>query len=101
MQDYNQWAKEMNVGAYYVPPTPPASGHYFNASVYKMKKQKLGIMKRLLKLLGFFLFTLIMSSCTRYVNSGGGGCGVWHPKKFEKFKVFPTRSHPMYRMGVH
>lgn len=82
--DYNQWAKEMNVGAYYVPPTPPASGHYFNASVYKMKKQKLGIMKRLLKLLGFFLFTLIMSSCARTyspykaANTGGLKCSKWN-----------------------
>lgn len=23
-----------------------------------------------------------MSSCSRYVNAGGGGCGVWMPKKF-------------------
>jgi hypothetical protein len=83
MEGYNKWANEMNVGAYYVPPTPPANGHYFDAKVYtKSKKQNISIVKRLLKLLSFFLFTLIMSSCSRYVNSGGGGCGVWHPKKY-------------------
>lgn len=55
MEEYNKWANEMNVGAYYVPPTPPANGHYFDASVYtKSKKQNLSIMSSLLKLLGFF-----------------------------------------------
>lgn len=100
--DYNQWARQMNVGAYYVKPTPKPSCHYFDSSVYtKSKKQNFNVMNLFKKLLGFFAVIIIMSSCSRYVNAGGGGCGVWHPKKFENFKVFTTRSHPMYRMGVH
>lgn len=102
--DYNQWAKSVNFGAHYVPPTPPASGHYFDASVYtKSKKQNLSIMKLFKRLLGFFLFTLTLASCSTYINVAGEGsrCKVPAPRKFERTKVFPTRSHPMYRMGVH
>lgn len=86
--DYNQWAKEMNVSAYYITPTPPASGHYFDASVYtKSKKQNLSIMKLFKRLLGFFLFTLIMSSCARMytpykaANTGGLKCSKWNRVK--------------------
>lgn len=52
------------------------------------------------KLLCFTCILIFLSSCNRYVNGGGGGCGHWYPKKFEKGKVFPTRSHPMYRSGI-
>jgi len=100
MKNYNQWANELNVSAYYIKPTPPASGHYFNSSVYCKPKSNI-FMKLFRKLLGFIAVLILMSSCSRYINAGGGGCGVWMPKKFEKGKVFHTRSHPMYRMGVH
>ena len=34
------------------------------------------------KLIFIIIIGLFMSSCNRYVNTGGGGCGVWHPKKY-------------------
>jgi hypothetical protein len=37
-------------------------------------------MKKITLILIIALFT--MSSCSRYVNTGGGGCGVWMPKKY-------------------
>jgi hypothetical protein len=54
------------------------------------------------KLLFIIIIGLFMSSCSTYINVGEGGrCKVPAPRKFERTKVFPTRSHPMYRMGVH
>lgn len=105
MKDYNQWASELNVGAYYQKPMPKPTCHYFDTSVFKQSlnnnsKQNLSIMKLFKKLLGFLAVLILMSSCSRYINNGGGGCGAWYPRKFEKAKVFVTRSHPMYRMGV-
>lgn len=35
------------------------------------------------KLIFIVIVGLFMSSCNKYVNSGGGGCGVWHPKKYK------------------
>jgi hypothetical protein len=54
-------------------------------------------MKKTMLVLLLGIFTL--TSCSHYVNGGGGGCGHWYPRKFEKTKVFPTRDHPMYRHG--
>lgn len=34
------------------------------------------------KLIFIIIIGLFMSSCSRYMNSGGGGCGVWMPKKY-------------------
>jgi len=55
------------------------------------------------KLLFVVVLGLFMSSCSYYVNVSGnkGGCKVLAPRKFEKTKFFPTRNHPMYRVGVH
>lgn len=41
-------------------------------------------MKKLIVLSVIILISL--SSCSRYINNGGGGCGSWHPRKFEKDK---------------
>ena len=54
------------------------------------------------KLLFIVVLSLFMTSCNYYINVGEGGrCKVPAPRKFEKTKFFPTRSHPMYRSGVH
>jgi hypothetical protein len=107
MKDYNQWASELNVGAYYQKPMPKPTCHYFDTSVFKQSlnnnsKQNLSIMKLFKKLLGFLAVLILMSSCSTYINvaSEGSRCKVPAPRKFERTKVFPTRSHPMYRMGV-
>lgn len=46
-------------------------------------------MKKFMLILIIALFT--MSSCSRYVNTGGGGCGVWMPKKFGNDKSHMRR----------
>lgn len=28
------------------------------------------------------MIIIFLSSCSRYTNGGGGGCGVWFPKKY-------------------
>ncbi len=55
------------------------------------------------KLIIIVIIGLFMSSCSPYVNVGGEGgrCKVMAPRKFEKTRSFPSRSHPMYRAGVH
>jgi hypothetical protein len=85
--DYNKWANQYNVGAFYQKPMPKPTCHYFDTEVFKetlnnKSKQNLSIMKLFKKLLGFLAVLILMSSCTRYINGGGGGCGVWMPKKF-------------------
>lgn len=106
--DYNKWANELNVGAFYQKPMPKPECHYFNTEIFKQtlnnkSKQNLSIMKLFKKLLGFLAVLILMSSCSTYISVGKGsnGCGAFAPRKFERTKVFPTRSHPMYRMGVH
>ena len=83
MKEYNQWTKSVNFGAHYVPPTPPASGHYWDSSVY-LKSKNVSIMKLFKRLLGFFLFTLTLASCARTyspykaANTGGLKCSKWN-----------------------
>lgn len=43
------------------------------------------------KLLGLIVIVIMFSSCSPYVSGGGGGCGVWFPKKFEKDKRHERR----------
>jgi hypothetical protein len=38
-------------------------------------------MKKLIPII-IVIIALFMSSCSRYTNGGGGGCGVWYPKKY-------------------
>lgn len=83
MQDYNEWTREMNVGAYYVKPMPPAGGHYFDSSVYCKPKSNL-FMKLFKKILGFIAVIILMSSCARTytpykaANTGGKHCSKWN-----------------------
>jgi hypothetical protein len=83
MKNYNQWANELNVSAYYIKPTPPASGHYFNSSVYCKPKSNL-FMNLIKKLMGFLAVLILMSSCARYytpykaANTGGKTCSKWN-----------------------
>ena len=41
-------------------------------------------MKKLFVFIASVIIILSFSSCNRYINGGGGGCGVWMPRKFEK-----------------
>jgi tellurite resistance protein TehA-like permease len=34
------------------------------------------------KLIPIIIIALFASSCSKYINTGGGGCGVWMPKKY-------------------
>jgi hypothetical protein len=45
------------------------------------------------KLLGLIVIVIIFSSCgTSYRGvSGGSGCGVWFPRKFEKDRSYQRR----------
>jgi hypothetical protein len=49
----------------------------------------------------FLIIVIItLSSCSRYVNTGGGGCGVWMPKKYTgAYK--PQYTGWRYKTGVH
>ena len=57
----------------------------------------------------FLIIVIItLSSCSRYVNTGGGGCGVWMPKKFGNDRAHMRRmnwvNNPRsgrYMSGVH
>jgi hypothetical protein len=101
--DYNKWANELNVGAYYQKPIPKPTCHYFDTSVFKQslnKKQNLNFMKLFKKLLGFLAVIIIMSSCSRYTNGGGGGCGVWYPKKYSG-DYTPRNTSWRSASGVH
>jgi hypothetical protein len=42
------------------------------------------------KLIPAVIIIIFLSSCgsSRYVNSGGGGCGAWHPRKFENDRAW-------------
>jgi len=62
------------------------------------------------KLLGLIVVVIIFSSCgtTYYGTSGGNGCGVWYPKRFEKDRRHERRMNWInnpnsgrYRSGVH
>lgn len=84
MKDYNQWASELNVGAYYQKPIPKPTCHHFDTSVYiKSKKRNLSIMNLFKKLLGFLAVLILMSSCARYYTpykaamTGGKQCSKW------------------------
>lgn len=55
-------------------------------------------MKKLILILIVALFT--MSSCSRYVNTGGGGCGVWMPKKYTGTYKAPNTNYRRLT-GVH
>ena len=52
------------------------------------------------KLLFIIIVGLFMTSCSRYTNLGGGGCGVWTPKKYTGTYKVPNNSW-RYRTGVH
>lgn len=43
-------------------------------------------MKKIIIPLIVLIFLSSLTSCSRYVNAGGGGCGTWYPKKFERDK---------------
>jgi hypothetical protein len=56
-------------------------------------------MKKLFVFLASAIIILSFSSCNRYTSLGGGGCGAWGPRKFEKdrrmsklTKVIATRN---------
>lgn len=55
-------------------------------------------MKKLILMLIVVLFT--MSSCSKYINTGGGGCGVWMPKKYTGTYKVPSQSWRKLT-GVH
>jgi hypothetical protein len=45
------------------------------------------------KFLSAVIIIIFLSSCSRYINTGGGGCGVWHPKKFENDRAWKSRQY--------
>lgn len=52
------------------------------------------------KLLLSILVLMLLSSCSKYTNLGGGGCGVWVPKKY-KGTHKPQYTGWRYKTGVH
>jgi len=53
------------------------------------------------KLLFIIVLGLFMTSCSTYMNAGGGGCGVWMPKKYSGAAKQPRNWSSYYRTGVH
>lgn len=51
---------------------------YSTITYYHFKSK---IMKKLIPII-IVIIALFMPSCSRYTNGGGGGCGVWYPKKY-------------------
>jgi hypothetical protein len=54
------------------------------------------------------IILILFSSCSRYINTGGGGCGVWMPKKFgndrahmRKMNWVKNPNSARYKTGVH
>ena len=97
MNNFNQWANEFNVGSRYQPKLPTPNAHHFDVNVFKQNlnsKTKTSIMKLVKKLLGIAIVIGMLSSCSSYRNMGGGGCGVWMPKKY-------NGAAPKMRTGAH
>ena len=82
--NFNEWANYVGFGSMYKSPSPPPPNcHYFDMKVFKQSlKPKKSVMRTLKKLLGLAVIVTVMSSCNTIRNVGGGGCGVWMPKKF-------------------
>ena len=58
------------------------------------------------KLLGLIVVVIIFSSCgtTYHGTSGGNGCGVWYPKRFERdrsWERMKIRSNPNSAYNRH
>jgi hypothetical protein len=93
----NEWAEYVKFGSRYEPKQPTPNAHYFDVNVFKnnlSQKTKTSIMKLVKKLLGIAIVIGMLSSCSSYRNVGGGGCGVWMPKKY-------NGAAPKMRTGAH
>lgn len=81
--NFNEWAQQLNVGSRYERPIPSPNCHYFDMKVFKQSlKPKKSVMRTLKKLFGLAVILSVMASCNTIRNVGGGGCGVWMPKKY-------------------
>jgi hypothetical protein len=86
MNNFNQWAKQLNVGTRYQRPIPPPNCHYFDVNVFKQSirnKPKTGLLKYIKRLLGIAVIIGLTTSCSTYTGiKGSNGCGVWFKKKY-------------------
>jgi hypothetical protein len=84
--NFNQWANYVGFGSMYKSPSPPPPNcHYFDTKVFKQsltQNKNKSVMRTLKKLFGLAVILSVMASCNTIRNVGGGGCGVWMPKKY-------------------